>query len=50
MTHGHGVLRTVGEKISDMKRLPYAEGHSYDTLTEWLNGQSIPYLPGRPWN
>ena len=28
----------------------YAEGHSYDDLTRWLNGQSIPYLPGRPWN
>ena len=28
----------------------YAEGHSYDDLTRWLNGQSIPYLPGKSWN
>lgn len=28
----------------------YAEGHSYNDLTGWLNGQSTPYLPGKPWN
>lgn len=28
----------------------YAEGRSYNDLTRWLNGQSTPYLPGKPWN
>ena len=28
----------------------YAAGMSYDRLTDKLNGQGIPYVPGKPWN
>ena len=28
----------------------YAAGMSYDRLTDKLNGQGVPYVPGKPWN
>lgn len=28
----------------------HAEGNSYKTLTDMLNGQDVPYFPGKPWN
>lgn len=37
-------------KIVRMIFAGYAEGRSYVDLTRWLNGQSIPYLSGKPWN
>ena len=28
----------------------YTAGMSYSSLTDKLNGQSVPYVPGKPWN
>ena len=28
----------------------YTAGMSYSSLTDKLNGQSVPYIPGKPWN
>lgn len=48
----HGKVCIVGNEAEIVRRIfaGYAGGRSYDTLTEWLNGQSVPYLQGKPWN
>jgi len=48
----YGKVRVVEDEAEIARRIfsGYAEGHSYDDLTIWLNSQSIPYLPGKPWN
>jgi len=48
----HGKICAVESEAKIVRRIfaGYGEGHSYNDLTKWLNGQSIPYLPGRPWN
>ena len=48
----HGKVCVVEDEAEIVRRtfVGYAEGRSYDDLTRWLNGQSIPYLPGKSWN
>ena len=48
----HGKVCVVEDEAEIVWRAfaGYAEGRSYDDLTRWLNGQSIAYLPGKPWN
>ena len=48
----HGKICIVENEARIVQRIfaSYVEGHSYNALTQWLNGQSIPYLPGKPWN
>ena len=48
----HGKICILENEAEIVRRVfaAYAEGRSYDDLTRWLNGQSIPYLQGKPWN
>ena len=48
----HGKVCVVEAEAEIVRSIftSYAAGRSYDDLTRWLNGQSIPYLPGKPWN
>ena len=48
----HGKICAVESEAKIVRRIfaGYGEGHSYNDLTSWLNGQGIPYLPGKPWN
>ena len=48
----HGKVCVVEAEAEIVRRIfaGYGECHSYDDLTKWLNGQSIPYLPGKTWN
>lgn len=48
----HGKVCVVEDEAKIVRRVfaGYGEGHSYNDLTRWLNGQSIPYLPGKTWN
>lgn len=50
MSHGKIYIVETEAKIVRRVFAGYGEGHSYNDLTKWLNGQSIPYLPGKPWN
>lgn len=50
MSHGKVCITEEEAELVRMIFSGYAEGDSYETLTRWLNGQSIPYFPGKPWN
>lgn len=47
-----GKVRIVEDEAKIVRRIfaRYAEGFSYNDLTRWLNGQRIPYYPGKQWN
>ena len=48
----HGKVCVMDAEAEIVRRIfaSYGEGRSYDDLTRWLNGQNIPYLPGKSWN
>lgn len=48
----NGKVRIMEDEAEIVRRIfaRYTEGFSYDDLTRWLNGQHIPYYPGKPWN
>lgn len=50
MSHGKVCVVEAETEIVRSIFAGYGEGRSYDDLARWLNGQSIPYLPGKPWN
>ncbi len=47
-----GQIRVVETEAEIVRMIftSYAEGNSYETLAEWLNGGKFPYYPGKPWN
>jgi len=47
-----GQIRVVEAEAEIVRMIftSYAEGNSYEALSEWLNGGKLPYFPGKPWN
>lgn len=50
MENGQVCVEEAEAEIVRMIFFRYGEGTSYETLTKSLNGGTVPYTPGRPWN
>lgn len=50
MENGQVCVEEAEAEIVRMIFSRYGEGTSYETLAKSLNGGTVPYAPGRPWN
>ena len=48
----NGQIQTAEHEAEAVRMIfaHYTAGMSYDKLTDKLNGQDVPYVPGKPWN